>query len=142
MNPFIELNFYFMNNKYIKYFKLQFQKSKVEINNTEYKINLEENLFKNNRYKALLSLKLYAEKEENEFQFYVYKHENHAYIQLDSFFDNVYELIICSKINYKIIQVDKIFEKLDSLENKYRKRLLLINTGKFININDIKLNFL
>ena len=140
MNPFIELNFYFMNNKYIKYFKLQFQKSKVEINNTEYKINLEENLFKNNRYKALLSLKLYAEKEEGEFQFYVYKHENHAYIRLDSFFDNVYELIICSKINYKIIQVGKIFEKLDSLENKYRKRLLLINTRNLININGVELN--
>ena len=53
-----------------------------------------------------------------------YKRENHAYIQLDSFYNTTYELIIYSTNNCKIIQKEKIFEKLDSLDNKYRKRLL------------------
>ena len=140
MSSFIELNFFYIKIKLIKKFKLNFNKTFEEINSDSFKYNLPENLFMYNKNKAIISLKLYDDFEEYEFLFNVYKGLNQAYIQLDYFFRKVYEIIIYSEINHKIIYLGKELNKLDSLGNKYRKRILLINTEDHLKIDNESLN--
>ena len=140
MSSFIELNFFYIKIKLIKKFKLNFNKTIEEINSDSFKYNLPENLFMYNKNKAIISLKLYDDFEEYEFLFNVYKGLNQAYIQLDYFFRKVYEIIIYSEINHKIMYLGKELNKLDSLGNKYRKRILLINTEDNLKIDNESLN--
>ena len=129
MKSSIELNFYYLYSTNITKFKLPFRDvvEKIELKK-EYKFDLPKDLFKYNKEKSILSIKLYNDCEESEFLFFVYKGENHAYIQLDYFFRTVLELIIQSNSNHEITQLQQRFEKLDSLGNKFRQRLLLINS--------------
>ena len=140
MSSFIELNLFYIKIKLIKKFKLNFNKTIEEINSDSFKYNLPENLFMYNKNKAIISLKLYDDFEEYEFLFNVYKGLNQAYIQLDYFFRKVYEIIIYSEINHKIMYLGKELNKLDSLGNKYRKRILLINTEEHLKIDNESLN--
>ena len=135
MKSSIELNFYYLYSKNITKFKLPFMEAEEKIELQEYKFDLPEDLFKYNKEKSVLSIKLYNEYEESEFLFFVYKGENHAYVQLDSFYRTVFELIIQSKSKHEITQLKKKFEKLDSLGNKFRQRLLLINSNDRICID-------
>ena len=144
MKSSIELNFYYFYSKCITKFKLPFRETVEKIELKEYKFDLPEDLFKYKKEKSVLSIKLYSDYEEYEFLFFVYKGENHAYIQLDYFFRTVFELIIQSNSKHSITQLNKRFEKLDSLGNKYRERLTLINSdckllidGENINLRKI-----
>ena len=70
---------------------------KNDITKELYKYPLPENLFKYNKDKTTLTIKLYSNVEEFkefEFMFYVYKSDNHVYIQIDYFFGTVFELIL------------------------------------------------
>ena len=132
----LELNFYSKSSKLVKSFKLSFQDSKKDIEFESYNFTLPDNLFSFNKEKAILSLILWDEKEEYEYLFYIYKGENHAYIQLDYLFKTVFELIIYSEKEYEVKSLGKKLDKFDSLGNKYRKRFLLINTDNYIVINN------
>ena len=142
MTSSIELNFFHISSKAISRFKLGFQESIQEIIDDEYRYNLPDELFKFNKDKAILTLKLFFSKIEYEFLFDVYKGENIVYIQLDYLFKTVFELIIYSNKTYFISIRKKKLEKFDSLGNKYRKRLTLINTDNTIVINDKSINLL
>ena len=145
----IELNFLYFKEKYITKFQLPFSEEKEEIKSDVYKYDLPNDYFAFNKEKFVFSLTLYSEYDQCEFKFYVNKGENKAYIGLDAFFRTVYQLIILSKENYQITQAHKKFEKLDSLGNKYRKRLTLINIDSQIIIdrevvqlnNIVKMNY-
>ena len=145
----IELNFLYFKEKYITKFQLPFSEEKEEIKSDVYKYDLPNDYFAYNKEKFVFSLTLYSEYDQCEFKFYVNKGENKAYIGLDAFFRTVYQLIILSKENYQITQAHKKFEKLDSLGNKYRKRLTLINIDSQIIIdrevvqlnNIVKMNY-
>ena len=63
------------------------------------------------------------------------KEKIELYIQLDCLFKTEYELIIKNAQKYKITQIKKDFITLDSLDNKYLKRLTLINTHPSLCIN-------
>jgi len=102
MKSSIELNFYYLYSKNITKFKLPFMEAEEKIELQEYKFDLPEDLFKYNKEKSVLSFKLYNEYEENKFLFFVYKGENHAYVQLDSFYRTVFELIIQSNSKHEI----------------------------------------
>lgn len=145
----IELNFLYFKEKYITKFQLPFSEEKVEIKSDVYKYDLLNDYFAYNKEKFVFSLTLYSEYDQCEFKFYVNKGENKAYIGLDAFFRTVYQLIIQSKENHQITQAHTKFEKLDSLGNKYRKRLTLINIDSQIIIdrevvqlnNIVKMNY-
>ena len=132
----IELNFYSKSSKIIKSFKLSFQDSKIDIKSEFYNFILPDNLFSFNKEKTILSIFLWDNKEEYEYLFYVYKGKNQAYIQLDYLFRTVFELIIYSEKEYEIKSLGKKLDKFDCLGNKYRKRLILINTDNNIVINN------
>ena len=132
MTSSIELYFYCLGTQHIKRFKLPFQESIEEINlskSEEYKYNLPDDLFCYNKDKSLYSIYLYSDKDQCEFLFYVNKGENRAYIGLDTFYKTVFQLIIYDGLKHSIKQGNIIFDKLDTLGNKYRKRLTLINTN-------------
>jgi len=145
MSASIELNFYKLySQSIITKFELPFGKIQEYITKGEYKYQLPDDLFKYNKEKTTLTIKLYPtekgiESEGFEFIFYVYKSDNHVYIQTDYLFKTVFELILQIKDDIKIEQAKQIiFIKLDSFDNKYRKRLTLINTDPSIVINNIK----
>lgn len=146
MSASIELNFYELcSQSAITKFELPFGKIQEYITKGEYKYQLPDDLFKYNKEKTTLTIKLYSnqkgiESEGVEFIFYVYKSDNHVYIQTDYLFKTVFELILKVKDDIKISQAKQIFTKLDSFDNKYRKRLTLINTDPNIVINNIKYN--
>ena len=142
MSSILELNFYKQEINIIKKFKLCFDNEIKKIELNEYKYTIPDILFSYNKHKILLTIILFSDLEDFEFKFYVYKGENRVYIQLDYLFKTVYELIIKSAEKYKITQIKKDFIKLDSLGNKYRKRLTLINTDPFIYINGEKKNLM
>ena len=147
MSASLELNFYKLySQSIITKFELPFGKIQEYITKGEYKYQLPDDLFKYNKEKTTLTIKLYSnqkgiENEGDEFIFYVYKSDNHVYIQTDYIFETVFELILKVKDDIKISQAKQIiFTKLDSFDNKYRKRLTLINTDPSIVINNIKYN--
>ena len=141
MKSSIELNFYYLYSTNITKFKLPFREAVEEIElKNEYKFDLPEDLFRYKKEKSILSIILYSDYEEYEFLFYVYKGENHVYIQLDYFFRTVFELIIQSNSKHTITQLKKTFEKLDSLGNKFRERLTLINSDCKILIDGENIN--
>ena len=142
MSSTLELNFYKQEINIIKKFKLCFENEIKNIELNEYKYTIPDILFSYNKHKILLTITLFSDLEDFEFKFYAYKGENRVYIQLDYLFKTVYELIIKSAEKYKITQIKKDFIKLDSLGNKYRKRLTLINTDPFIYINGEKKNLM
>lgn len=142
MTATIELNFYKFKNNFINKFKLSFQNETTNIKLNEYKYTIPETLFNYNKHKILLYITLFSDYENFDFNFYIYKGENKVYIQLDYLFKTVFELIIKSHDKYKITQINKDFTKLDSLGNKYRKRLTLINTDPSICINGDKINLM
>ena len=136
MTSSIGLNFFHLSGRMVNRFKLAFQEIIQDINADYYHYNLPDELFKFNKDKATLSLTLFDPTNEYEFLFNVYKGENEAYIQLDYLFRTVFELIMYGNKTYDISICKKKIEKLDSLGNKYRKRLTLINTDNSIVINN------
>ena len=139
----IELNFFCLEKediiKIIKKFKLPFREIE-DIKLNQYRYNLPEEIFKYNKDKVVFTIILYSQKRNFEFKFHIYKGENIVYIGRDYFFENVYELIIFSDKKHIISQHEQIFTNFDSLENKYRKRLTLINVESRIVFDNKSIN--
>ena len=138
----IGLNFFHIRTRLINRFKLAFQEIEQDIIGDYFQCNLPDELFKFNKEKATLSIKLFDQNGEYEFLFNVYKGKNEAYIQLDYFFKTVFELIMYGNKTYNISLCKNKLEKLDTMENKYRQRLTLINTENAIVINDKSLKLI
>ena len=126
--PTLELNFFYLHQKFILKFNFSFNQTIIDIKFNDYKINLPDDLFNNGKDKSLISITLYSKEEHQDFPFFVNKGENKAYVGLDYLFWSVYQLIIFSKEKYAISQLSKKFDKSDSLGNKYRSRFTFINT--------------
>lgn len=144
LTPSLELNFFFLHQKFIVKFKLSFDDIIKDIEPKVYRFNLPDGLFNNGKDKSIVSITLYSKEEYQDFPFYVNKGENRVYVGLDYLFWSVYQLIIYSKEEYTISQLGKNFDKFDSLGNKYRSRITLINTepkfllnGESVNLNKI-----
>ena len=141
----LELNFFYHIQMPITKFSLSFDDTLVVIKSEIYTYNLPDDLFSNGKEKSLVSITLFTKDYQyKDFSFYVEKGENRAYIGRDILYWSVYQIIIYSKTKHKISQLNKQFEKFDSLGNKYRSRLTLINTfpkfvldGKSVDFNDI-----
>ena len=140
----LELNFFYHNQMLISRFSLSFDDTVVDIESEIYIINLPDDLFSNGKEKSLVSITLYTKEEYKDFSFYVDKGENRAYIGRDELYWSVYQIIIYSKTKHKISQLKKEFIKFDSLGNKYRRRITLINTnprfvldGESVDFNNI-----
>ena len=127
-NSTLELNFFYLHQKFILKFNFSFNQTIIDIKFNDYKINLPDDLFNNGKDKSLISITLYSKEEHQDFPFFVNKGENKAYVGLDYLFWSVYQLIIFSKEKYAISQLSKKFDKSDSLGNKYRSRFTFINT--------------
>ena len=137
----LELNFFCLNKKLIIKFNLSFDDIIKDIKSKVYRFNLPDDLFNNGKDKSLVSITLYSKERYQEFSFYVNKGENRVYVGLDYLFWSVYQLIIYSKEKYTISHLNKNFDKFDSLGNKYRSRITLINTEPRFLFNDESVDF-
>ena len=139
MSAFLELFFFFYRNKTIDRFKLSFQKEEQSIKKNRTTIKLPESIFNYGKDKSQISIKLFKDsKNFKEYNFNVYYGENKGYIQIDVFCSKSFEIIFKSIKGLKIYGVTKDIEftELDSIENKDKKRLLLINCLSELNINE------
>ena len=140
-NSFLELNFFCNSQKLIKKFHLSFDGIIRVIKSEVYRFNLPDNLFNNGKDKSLVSITLYSEEQSQDYSFYINKGENRAYVGQDYLFWSVYQIIIYSQEKYIISQLGKNFDKFDSLGNKYRSRITLINTEPRFLLNGESLDF-
>lgn len=137
MKATIELNFYYYSDeKYINKFKLSFYKESKPIDSNVCKDDIPEELFMHNRDKIVIGITLFTiENDSKEFKFYAYKGENKVYIKIDALDKNVFEIIFKVGNDLQIKRLKQNFTKFDSLGNKDRVRLTLINPESYININ-------
>lgn len=137
MKSTIELNFYsFLKEKSINKFELSFLKEIKLIDSNVIKYDIPQELFNYNKDKIIIGIRLFTiENESKEFKFYVYNGENKAYIKLDSLDKFVFEIIFKAETNLQIKRWTEKFTKFDSLGNKDRIRLTLINPELYITIN-------
>ena len=138
---FLELNFFYKAKKSILKFNLSFDDIIQDINSEVYSFNLPDNLFNNGKDKSLVSITLFSEEQNQDYQFYVNKGENRVYVGLDYLFWSVYQIIIYSKEKYTLSQLGKNFDKFDTLGNKYRSRITLINTDPRFLLNGKSVDF-
>lgn len=116
--------------RFITKFKLSFQNESQNIKTDEIEFDIPKELFKYKRDKIVISVDLYennllSQKNQSyNFKFNAYKGENKAYVFIDAWNCKVFEVIFknLEGLNMKYTQ-------LDTLDNKYRKRLTLINSG-------------
>ena len=138
---FLELNFFYKAKQSKLKFNLSFDDIIQDINSEVYSFNLPDNLFNNGKDKSLVSITLYSKEQNQDYQFYVNKGENRVYVGLDYLFWSVYQIIIYSKEKYTLSQLGKNFDKFDSLGNKYRSRITLINTHPRFLLNGKSVDF-
>ena len=138
MRPSLDLFFFYFNDKYLKKFKLSFLKKKENIDEkNKVTFSIPDIVFKHGKDKATIHISLFDKDDNSEsYKFHVYYGKNSAYIQIDSFSNNVYELIFWNLNAIKISELGKEFTELDDLGNRDRKRLTLINfRSRFLKIN-------
>ena len=139
MSISIELIFFYVTKR-IDRFQLSFQTEPKEINKAREKIILPDSIFKYGKDKSQMSIKLFKTNsdENNEYNFYVYYGENKAYIELENFSLKTYEIILRNIKNLKIYGVNHEFTEFDTIENKDKKRLVLINyVSNYLYINKV-----
>ena len=144
MSVTLELNFYYRTQNIDRY-KLSFQKKEQSIISTKTKIYLDELDFGLCKDKLLVNIQLYIKnsKKNKVYYFYIYYGENKAYIQLDNLYDKAYEIIFTSTKNLNINGDSNSFTELDTMGNKDKKRLILINSSiQYLEINDKLYNLL
>jgi len=128
--PTIELIFVRYQTKVvISKFQLPFQKEPKDIENSESaRFSIPEEIFKYDRYKNIMHIKLFDEKTTliNCANMTIYKGENIAYIFLEEKGKNI-EMIFKNINNLSIEKKGIVFSKLDSIGTISRKRLTLIN---------------
>ena len=139
MSASIELIFFY-NFQRIDRFKFSFWIEPKNINKKRDIYPIPDSEFKYGKDKSQMKILLYKQNsnEYKEYDFNIYYSKNTAYIQLDGLFLKSYEIIlrnteenlrISSLMNYE-------FTEFDSMENRDKKRLVLINYGEtnlFIN---------
>ena len=59
--PTLELNFFYLHQKFILKFNFSFNQTIIDIKFNDYKINLPDDLFNNGKDKSLISIILYSE---------------------------------------------------------------------------------
>ena len=124
---FVNFNNQPTNLNVVKY-QLSFQKEPNNIGNSENVIiAIPEHIFKYNKYKSIISIKLFNQKSLiNCTNMTVYNSKNSAYIFVGTK-GKSFEIIFRKMKELKIEMYDKILDKLDSMETIDRKRLVLIN---------------
>ena len=138
MSALIELNFFYKNKNIDKY-KLSFQKEIQNIIGNKIIVNIPDKIFKYGKVKHPMKITLFKINSDfiKEYNFNIYYGKNCAYVQLDDLYNNSYEIILRTKDNPHISYDDMIFNQLDTIENKDKKRLVLINYGStFLKINN------
>ena len=129
MSASIELIFFYTVQRIDK-FKFSFWKEPKNIIATRYTYPIPESEFKYGKDKSQMKIFLYKQ-NSNDFQehnFNIYYGKNIAYIQLDGLSLISYEIILRnSHQNLMLSSLSKKFTDLDSIGNKDKKRLVLIN---------------
>jgi len=135
----IKLIFIFISDlkekRFISKFRLSFQNAIQNIESNEIEFDIPKELFKFGRDKIVISIDLYENNLSSQisqsyiYKFNVYKGENKAYVFTDSWNCKVFEVIFKNLESLTILKGHMKFSQLDSLDNKYRKRLTLINCG-------------
>ena len=135
--------------RFISKYKLSFQKSIQDIEANEIILDIPKELFKYKRDKIILSIELYEDNPINQisqaYKFNVYKGENKVYVIIDTWNNYVFEILFKNLENITISKGLQNYTQFDSLDNKYRKRLTLINfnesniliNNKLYSMNDI-----
>ena len=135
--------------RFISKYKLSFQKSIQDIETNEIILDIPKELFKYKRDKIILSIELYEDNSINQisqtYKFNVYKGENKVYVIIDTWNNYVFEILFKNLENITISKGLQNYTQFDSLDNKYRKRLTLINfnesniliNNKLYSMNDI-----
>lgn len=139
MSASIELIFFY-NFQRIDRFKFSFWKEPKNINKKRDIYPIPDSEFKYGKDKSQMKILLYKQNsnEYKEYDFNIYYSKNTAYIQLDGLFLKSYEIILrSSEENLRISSLMNYeFTEFDSMENRDKKRLVLINYGEtnlFIN---------
>ena len=137
MQATIELYFFnygFLTEGKVKEFKLSFQINKQTIASKNVKFNLPDDIFKYNPDKTIIGIQLFAPEESNEteyqsceYKFHVYNGENKIYIFIGDLLTFTFELIFQKEKNLKLKRNNFLFTELDTLGNKDRCRLTLVN---------------
>ena len=139
MAAVIELNFFY-KIKNIDRYRLSFQNQIQYITEKKTKINIPDKVFRYGRGKNKMKITLFKKNSDlkRDYDFHVYYGINRAYVQLDAFFNISYEIILRS-IEMPEISIDNMmFDELDTMDNKDRKRLVLINFySTFLKINNM-----
>ena len=142
MSALIELNFFYKNKNIDKY-KLSFQKEIQNILANKIIVNIPDKIFKYGKGKHPMKITLFKINSDfiKEYNFNIYYGKNCAYVQLDDLYNNSYEIIMRTTDNPHISYDDMIFNQLDTIENKDKKRLVLINYGStFLKINNFAID--
>ena len=148
----LNLNLIFITHSktnFIKKYKLSFQKKAKYIKKDKISIPIHDNIFKHGKDKAVISIRLYYDsikgQKSKAYKFNLYYGNNSIYIRVDILSSYVYEIILKNMKDIKIENGLFEFKECDNLENKNRKRLVLINydsnniiiNGKEMNLRDI-----
>lgn len=143
MTALIELNFFY-KNKNIDRYRLSFQKEIQNIIGNRIKIKIPNNVFRHGKGKHPIKITLFKINSDfyNDYYFHIYYGKNCAYVQLDELNNHSYEIILRAKGNLKILNDETIFTELDTIENLDKKRLVLINYGTFLKINNLQFDLI
>ena len=147
MSISLELNFFY-TQKNINRYQFPFQKDKQEIKDTNVNIEIPDSIFKYGKEKQQMSIKLFLIDSDNNIEHYfnIYYGKNSSYVNLDEFNNYSYEIILKNKESIKMKGKTFEFIEYDTIGNKDRKRLVLINynlTYLYINKTfiDLKKNY-
>ena len=138
MSPSIKLCFVY-NNKHIDRYQLSFQNERYNIESDTIKIDIPKSLFKYGKDKIKMKITLFEKNSEKkkDFNFNVYYGNNCAYVNISGLYSKTYEIILKSIENLNISGNDIEFTELDTMNNKDRKRLVLINwDSTYLKINE------
>ena len=137
MSASIDL-FFFYSIQRIDRFKFSFLEKPRIINTKTINIPIPDTEFKYGKDKSQMKIQLFLKdsNDYNEYEFNVYYSKNKAYIQLDQLTLNSYEIILRNMGKLSITGISNEFTEFDSIENKDKKRLVLINYAE----RNIKIN--
>ena len=142
MSASIELNFYYIEKNIDKY-QLSFQEEKQEIKDDSVIVDIPESVFKYGKDKSPMKITLFETNstEKNEYDFHVYYGENLAYVDISGLNMKTYEIIFKSIKNLTISGNGIKFTKLDTIKNRDKKRLVLINwDATILKVNEKRIN--
>ena len=135
MSASIDLFFFFYAQKLIDRFKFPFFEKPKRIKTEKDTIPIPDSEFKYGKDKSQVKIQLFLKdsNEYKEYEFNVYYSKNKAYVQLDGFSPKSYEIILRNIENIRISGIgNKEFIEFNSIENKDKKSLVLINYAQTV----------